>query len=157
MCSFQSSSINSLNNPIVWRSAGPHKSSSSHQSLRKSHLDVGLNTATVWNTQRGLEPLETKRLFIFNLSGCFISKRSLILGNNQSLSRWRDKSCWTDNKSSDCQEELRLRCKRRAERFRSNSGVSLNVAKHLSPLMSHWYVISSDLKQASVIYDQVWW
>lgn len=107
MCSFQSFSINilnSVNDPfliiaLIWCSAGPCKSSS-HQSLCKSHLDVGLNTATVWNAQRDSKPLETKQLFIFNMPGCFISKCSLILGNHQSLSRWRDKSCWTDNKSS---------------------------------------------------------
>lgn len=129
MCSFQSSTIKIVNDPFliiifIWRSSGSCKSSS-HQSLCKSHLDAGLNTTTVWNTQQDSKPLETKRLFIFNLPGCFISKRSLILGNHQSLSRWWDKSCWMDNKSSDCHEELRLCCKRRAERLRRDSGVSL--------------------------------
>ncbi len=59
MCSFQSSS-NSVNNPLliiilIWRSSGPYKSSSC-QSLCKSHLDVGPNTSTVWNTQQDSKP-----------------------------------------------------------------------------------------------------
>ncbi len=147
MCSFQSSS-NSVNNPLliiilIWRSSGPYKSSS-YQSLCKSHLDVGPNTSTVWNTQQDSKPLEIKRLFIFNLPGCFISKHSLILGNHQSLSGWWDKSCSTDNKSSDCHEELRLCCKRRASQEGLKS--EFNATMFLCHFDTIFYLIQNRLK-----------